>query len=155
MAPGIRLREVVPDDLATHFVQQSDPVANRLSGVGARDRAAYDAHWARNLKDPSITLRTVEVDGLVAGNMVSWLLDGSRVVGYWLGREYWGQGIASAALAQFLLQVRSRPLHAHVALHNPASLRVLQKCGFHIVGTGHFIGLDGEACQEYILRLDE
>jgi RimJ/RimL family protein N-acetyltransferase len=64
--------------------------------------------------------------------MVSWEQDGEQEVGYWLGQEYWGKGIASRALALFLDQVTTRPLYAHVAKHNTGSYRVLEKCGFKI-----------------------
>jgi RimJ/RimL family protein N-acetyltransferase len=71
----------------------------------------------------------------VAGNVVSFEQDGEREVGYWIGREYWGKGVATEALSQFLdhVEVR-RPLYAGVAKHNVASIRVLEKCGFTIVG---------------------
>jgi RimJ/RimL family protein N-acetyltransferase len=55
---------------------------------------------------------------------------GKTLVGYWISREKWGKGVASRALSLFLLQVRTRPLFAHVAKNNLASIRVLQKCGF-------------------------
>jgi GNAT superfamily N-acetyltransferase len=140
VAAAVLLREVEPDDLPVHFEQQRDSQSNQQAGVAARDRQAFDAHWARNLRDPSVILRTIEVDG-------------QRVVGYWLGREYRGRGIATAALSQFLLQVRTRPLHAHVVKHNPASLRVLRKCGFAITGESQFHGLDGQPCDEFVLAL--
>ena len=70
------------------------------------------------------------------------------------GREYWGQGIASAALRQFLALIATRPLTAHVAKHNLASLRVLQKCGFTIAGEDTYSLTPNDApCEEYILTL--
>ena len=78
-----------------------------------------------------MVLRTIVVDGEVAGNVVSWKeAAGRRLVGYWVGREFWGHGIATAALALFLNQVTERPLHAYVATSNVGSIRVLEKCGF-------------------------
>ncbi len=67
-------------------------------------------------------------------------------MGYWLGREYWGKGIATRALSLFLDQVTARPLYAYVAKHNLASIRVLQKCGFTITS---------EEAEEVILLLRE
>jgi RimJ/RimL family protein N-acetyltransferase len=52
------------------------------------------------------------------------------MVGYWLGKAYWGRGIASSALALFLDDERHRPLLATVAAHNVGSRRVLEKAGF-------------------------
>jgi RimJ/RimL family protein N-acetyltransferase len=49
-------------------------------------------------------------------------------VGYWIGREYWGKGVATEALSQFLAHAEvRRPLHAAVAKHNVGSIRVLEK----------------------------
>ena len=41
--------------------------------------------------------------------------DGKRLVGYWIGREFWGKGLATKALAELLAEVTARPLHAYVA----------------------------------------
>jgi RimJ/RimL family protein N-acetyltransferase len=62
--------------------------------------------------------------------VVSFILEGRREVGYWLGREFWGKGIATSALQLFLEEISERPLFAFSAHSNPASARVLQKCGF-------------------------
>jgi RimJ/RimL family protein N-acetyltransferase len=101
-----------------------------------RDREAHNAHWHRILADDSVTAATIVFDGLVAGDIVSWDNEGEREVGYWIGRSFWGQGIATAALSQFLEHLDRRPLRAHVAKHNVGSLRVLEKCGFTIVAEG-------------------
>ena len=49
-----------------------------------------------------------------------------------MNRYYWGKGIASKALSDFLVVVKARPLYALVAQGNAGSIRVLQKCGFAI-----------------------
>lgn len=71
-------------------------------------------------------------------------------LGYWIGREFWGRGIASAALSQFLHYETTRPLTAHVVKHNAASIRVLQKAGFTLVGE-HAFGLSGGATGEELV----
>lgn len=127
----IRLRDVQPDDLPVFFEHQLDTDASRMAGFTPRDRAAFDAHWANNiLGNPAAVTQTILVDGEVAGNIGSWSQDGVRFVGYWIGNEYWGKGVATQALAGFLHLVTARPLHALVAKHNGASIRVLEKCGF-------------------------
>jgi RimJ/RimL family protein N-acetyltransferase len=68
----------------------------------------------------------------VAGNVVSFVQSGEREVGYWIGNEYWGTGVATQALSGFLNHVDTRALYAHVARHNVASIRVLEKCGFEV-----------------------
>lgn len=138
----IILRDVVPDDLPIFYEHQRDPDATRMAAFPARDRAAFDAHWATNiLGNPSAITRTIVADGIVAGNIGSWTQDGVRLVGYWIGRAHWGRGIATRALAAFLHQVTERPIHAHVASHNVGSIRVLEKCGFHVEGEEHHGGI--------------
>lgn len=129
----VRLRSVEPDDLPIFYEQQLDPAATRMAEFPARDRASFDAHWEQNiLGNPAAITRTILVDGEVAGNIGSWPQDGVRFVGYWIGREYWGKGVATRALAEFLRLVTDRPLHAHVVKHNVGSIRVLEKCGFRV-----------------------
>jgi RimJ/RimL family protein N-acetyltransferase len=71
------------------------------------------------------------------------------LVGYWIGREFWGRGLATRALAELLGMVNARPLHAYVAKSNVASIRVLEKCGF--VEVAEQTGDDG--IEELILEL--
>jgi RimJ/RimL family protein N-acetyltransferase len=129
----VRLRDVELDDLPIFYEQQLDADAARMAAFPSRDRAAFDTHWATNiLGNPDAITRTIVVDDRVAGNIGSWLQDGARLVGYWIGNEYWGKGIATRALTDFLDVVADRPLYAHVARHNIGSVRVLQKCGFSL-----------------------
>jgi RimJ/RimL family protein N-acetyltransferase len=74
------------------------------------------------------------LDGEAVGNVVSWEGEEGRLVGYWIGREHWGKGIATAALTAFLDVVRMRPLFALVHAGNAGSIRVLEKCGFVRIG---------------------
>jgi RimJ/RimL family protein N-acetyltransferase len=127
------LREVTEGDLPVFFEHQRDPEANRMAAFAARERDAFMAHWSKILVDESVVTRAVVADGQVAGNVVSWEEEsGRRVIGYWIGRKFWGRGIATRALSAFLDALRTRPLYAHVATHNVASIRVLEKCGFTI-----------------------
>jgi RimJ/RimL family protein N-acetyltransferase len=133
--PGaVALREISPADLPILFAQQRDPVANRMADFPAREEAAFMAHWTKILAEPTVTARTVLLDGRVAGNVVSFEHEGHREVGYWIGREFWGRGVATRALSVFLELVPERPLYAGVAPHNAASIRVLEKCGFTVAG---------------------
>lgn len=130
----VEIREVRDEDLEAFFAHQQDPQAARMAAMPSRDRAAFFAHWARIRADPSNVLRTVVAGGAVAGNIVSWNQDGECLVGYWIGREHWGRGVATAALGLFLGLLPDRPVHAYVAVANTGSIRVLRKCGFHPAG---------------------
>jgi hypothetical protein len=46
-------------------------------------------------------------------------------VGYLIGKQYWGKGVVTTALKEFLRLESVRPLYATIARHNPASIRVL------------------------------
>ena len=96
----------------------------------ARDRETFDAHWRRMLADDSLIKKTIVHEGEVAGNIGSWQQEGKRLVGYWIGREFWGKGLATQALREFVAEVETRPLHAWVAATNAGSIRVLEKSGF-------------------------
>jgi RimJ/RimL family protein N-acetyltransferase len=62
----------------------------------------------------------------------------SAEVGYWLGRAYWGKGIATSALAALTRlgfeRYRMARLFACVFEGNTASMRVLEKCGYRHEG---------------------
>lgn len=127
------LRDVEDDDLDAFYKQQADPQSYELAGLPPRDREAFDAHWARIRSDPAVTIRTIEVDGQVAGHVLSFARDDTRLAGYWLARELWGRGLATEALASFLGIETHRPLVAEVACNNLGSIRVLEKNGFRLL----------------------
>lgn len=130
MKNEIQLRDVIDSDLPIFFEQQNDPQANELAAFPARDRDTFMAHWARIRVNEKVLLKTILYKAQVAGNMVSFEMEGKREVGYWLGRDFWGKGIATEALDQFLEFAKTRPLYGVVAKHNIGSRRVLEKCGF-------------------------
>lgn len=151
----IVLRDVTESDLPILFEQQLDPDATEMAAFPAREREAFMAHWARIMADDSVMLKTILFEGQVAGNILSFVQSGEREVGYWIGKEYWSKGIATRALAAFLDHVQTRPLYAHVAKHNIGSRRVLEKCGFIIVGEDKgFPDARGEEVEEFILKLE-
>lgn len=146
MEVPVSLRPVRTEDLPVFFVHQLDPEATRLAAFPSRDRDAFFAHWTTNiLGNPAALNRTILAGDQVAGNIGAWTDAAShdRFIGYWLGREFWGRGIASAALSQFLRFEATRPLKAHVAQHNLGSIRVLEKAGFARVGEEAFPLPDG------------
>ena len=160
--PRVQLRDVEADDLPLFFEHQRDPVAVALVAFRSRDRAAFDQHWEKLLADDSCLKKTIIVVSAVsadssahqvAGYIGSWLSDGKREIGYWIDRALWGRGIATEALSAFLRLEQTRPLHAGVATHNAASIRVLQKCGFTILGPEEATHDNAEA-SHVLLRLD-
>ena len=122
-----------------------------MAAFPAREWEDFRAHWERVLKDPSVVARAILWEGRVAGNIGCWSQDDKRLVSYWIGREYWGMGMATGALRALLDEVKERPLWAYVAAHNAGSRRVLEKCGFEVVGQEQ--GEDGVV--EVLYRCDE
>lgn len=145
MTSQIQLREVADADLPIFFEHQRDPDANQMAAFAAREREPFMAHWARIRGDPTVSLRTILCDEQVAGNIVCFEEAGKPELGYWLGKEFWGRGIATQAVRAFLRLVPRRPVYAFVAKHNLGSRRVLEKCGFVF----HAEEADG-----FLLRLD-
>jgi len=87
---------------------------------------AEPTHWA------------IEVDASAVGGIGVVLGEGifekSGQLGYWLGEPYWGRGIMTAAVRATSEYAMFRfalvRLEAPVFEWNPASMRVLEKCGF-------------------------
>ena len=128
----VELRPVTDADVEVFYEQQLDPEARRVAVFPLRDHDTFTTHWReRILADEANYAWTIAADGEVAGHMLCFERDGKREVGYWLGRAYWGRGIATAALAALLREVTERPLYACVVRSNVGSLRVLEKCGLH------------------------
>ena len=116
----------------------------------------YRAHWKKLLSDETKIKKTILFNGQVAGNIGSWEQSGKQEIGYWIGKEFWGKGIATKALSEFLQLVKARPLYAYVAKHNYASIRVLEKCGFIIIDEQkNFSNTGEESVEEVILILGE
>ena len=156
MSNNIQLRDVIESDLPIFYEQQLDPEATQMAAFPSRNEDAFMAHWKdKVLASDSVQVKTILFNGEVAGNIVCFEQLGEKEVGYWLGKEFWGKGIATRALEEFLKTIETRPLYAHVAKHNLGSKRVLEKCGFMIAGEDRsFSEILGKHIDEYILILD-
>jgi RimJ/RimL family protein N-acetyltransferase len=137
MTSSVSLRGTIDEDLQTLFEFQADPEASAMAAFPSRELPAFLAHEAKIRADPTAIALTIVSDGRVVGSIGSWEAEGERDVGYWIGRDHWGKGFATAALGAFLELEPSRPLVAHVAEHNVGSRRVLEKCGFVLDHEAH------------------
>lgn len=123
-------------DLELFHEHERDPETVRRSKFTPRERDAFMKHWTTKvLGDPTVLTRTVTVDGVVAGSVVSWWDGDRRFIGYVFGRSFWGRGIGTRALALFLGVERTRPLHADPYQGNTGSVKLLEKHGFRRTGT--------------------
>lgn len=154
----ITLRNIVEDDLVILFQNQCDIEAQHMAAFTDDDpnnEAAFYAKWRKHLANDAIVNRVIIYQSEVAGYITHFDFFGEPSIGYWLGRDYWGKGIATEALRLFLNEIVQRPLYARAAKDNAGSLRVLQKCGFNIIGDDSgFAHARKAEIEEYLLRLD-
>ena len=154
MSPEIILRPVATADLQTLWEQQMDLRANGMSGSVPRTRDDFFDHWHATGADPQNRRAAIVCERALAGWLGSFEREGRREVCYWLGREWWGRGIASAALREFIAGEAQRPLYAGIAKRNLASVRVVEKCGFVFDSVGIYRNRAGEDIDEVVYRLD-
>lgn len=132
----VTLRNLCLSDLPIFFEQQLDPDANYMAAFTAQDptnEAAFRQHWQKIMSNEAVAIQTVVVRDDVAGYVVKHEAFGDPEVSYWIGKRFWGKGVATEALRQFLGKVGIRPIYARIAFDNIASQRVLEKCHFHIL----------------------
>ena len=158
MTNELLLRDVIPDDLLNFFEQQLNQEAYYMAAFTAKDpsnKEAFTAHWHKILADTTVIIKTIIVNGRVAGSVSSYEDDGKPEITYWLGNEYWGKGIATCALTEFLAHHNNtRPIYARVAKDNLGSRRVLEKSGFTIIGESKgFANARGQEIEELLLEL--
>jgi RimJ/RimL family protein N-acetyltransferase len=127
---AVELREIRESDIPILFAYQNDPEANAMAAFPARDEPAFREHLGRVLANPEVLTRAIINGDVVVGQIGSWTEDGARNVGYWIGREHWGNGYATAALRALVAIDHARPLWAHIAEHNVGSQRVVERSGF-------------------------
>jgi RimJ/RimL family protein N-acetyltransferase len=156
----VSLAPVTDVDLEAFFEHGREPDGRWLAAFTAsdpNDRAAFDWHWRRIRSDPSVEVRTILWNGRVAGHILRYESKFKQhEVSYWIGSAFWGHGIATAALKEFLRTFAlMRPLYARVAADNLGSLRVLEACGFRTYAEEtSFANARQDDILEYLLRLD-
>jgi RimJ/RimL family protein N-acetyltransferase len=143
MSGEVTIREMLESDWSILFENQRDPASSQMAGVPAREWDAYIAHQRKIAADETGLTWTILYNGQIAGDLMSFLHDGQREVGYRIAQKYWGKGIATRALALFLDVERRRPLYGWVLAQNIGSQRVLEKCGFTIIGEEDADGAHG------------
>jgi RimJ/RimL family protein N-acetyltransferase len=157
MAATVELRPIRDEDLDALYAFEADPVAAHqaaFTSKGMPDRSAFDARWQRIRKDEDARMLAVVYDGKVAGSVFSHKMGEEYHVGYWISREHWGKGVATAALLKYLEGFTYRPVHASAACDNTASIRVLEKCGFRPCGSDKgFANARGEEIEELLFVL--
>ena len=154
----VALRPIDDSDLDALFEQMRDPESVQMAAFTPEDpddRETFDRRMSKSRTAPDGTSRAVIRDGRLVGSIASFVVEGKTEITYWIDRSFWGQGIASQAVALFLDMVRVRPVYARAASDNVGSLKVLQRAGFKVIGTAtsYAHARDGDI-EETVLRLD-
>ena len=156
---AITLSETTNEDLNVLFLFQLDEQANYLAAFSSKDpgdKVAYIEKYSKFLTDPTINMRTIIVNGEIAGSIAKFVRENDAEVTYWIDRKFWGRGIATNALKKFLEVEQIRPIYGRVAFDNYGSQKVLEKCGFVKIGkdTG-FANARQTEIEEYIYKLSD
>lgn len=145
----ITLRDWKGSDCAALAKIANDPqIAEQLRDTFpspyTEEDAAFFINLARRTTDDKGWLHAILVDGQVVGGIS--LNFGDDVyhrmgeLGYWVGKAYWGRGIASEAVRQICARAFRETeiirIEAEVLTNNPGSIRVLEKNYF--IREGYF-----------------
>ena len=119
------------------------------------NHTTFNHQWQRMLAAEDVIIRTIDFDGQVTDSVLSYVEAGREEVSYWIWRDFWGNGIATKALLAFLENVNlNRPMYARAAKDNLASRRVLEKCGFKVIGKERgFANARGKEIAELVFEL--
>src|SRR5471030_2097303 len=96
--------------------------------------------WANETRCEMEFLITLDDDTII-GACGFGQVEGERPeIGYWIGVRYWGKGFATEAARAVIDYAFERfdhdAIHSSARVTNPASRRVLEKCGFQWTGAG-------------------
>lgn len=155
--PNITLTKTVKEDLYVLFEFQLNEEAIYLAAFTPKDpsdKNAYIEKFTKHIADPCINMRTINFNDQIVGSIAKFVLEEEAEITYWIDRKFWGQGIATSALREFLKMEQIRPIHGRVAFDNFGSQKVLEKCGFVKIGKDKgFANARQAEIEEYIYKL--
>jgi [ribosomal protein S5]-alanine N-acetyltransferase len=156
---NITLTKTEANDLNFFFQFQLDEEASYLAAFTAKDsnnKPAYIEKYTKFLTDPTINMRTIKTNNVIAGSLAKFVIENDAEITYWIDKKFWGQGIATTALKEFLTIEKTRPIFGRVAFDNFGSQKVLEKCGFVKIGKDKgFANARQTEIEEYIYKLSD
>ena len=156
---NIKIRATKISDLDVLFEFQMDNEGGYLAAFMPKDptdKIAYLEKFTKLLDDPKVNNQTIILDNVIVGSIAKFVLEGDTEITYWIDRKFWGKGIATKSLKQFLKIETRRPIFGRVAFDNLGSQKVLEKCGFVKIGTDRgFANARQAEIEEYIYKLSE
>ena len=154
---SIILRKTELADLEFFFRFQLDEEANHLAAFTAKDRAdktAYIQKYSKFLNDPTKNTQTIIIENTIVGSIAKFEIEGQAEITYWIDKAYWGKGVATKALTEFLKTEKMRPILGRTAFDNVGSQKVLEKCNFVKIGSDKgFANARQAEIEEFIYKL--
>ena len=132
-----KLRQFRPDDFeAFHAIVSDYEVVKMLGSWPFPAEAAFTRKRMETPEAKAGQVLVIEVDGVLAGTIGG--VNGG--IGYMLGQPFWGRGVATWAVGEMVRRMFEGldigEVTASAWGDNPASARVLEKCGFVVCGEG-------------------
>ena len=154
----IKLKPTKVSDLDILFQFQLDKEGGYLAAFTPKDptdKSAYLSKHKKLIADPTVNIQTILFDNVIVGSIAKFVMEGDTEITYWIDRNYWGQGIATKALIEFLSIETSRPIYGRVAFDNFGSQKILEKCGFLKIRVDKgFANARQTEIEEFIYKLD-
>jgi ribosomal-protein-alanine N-acetyltransferase len=155
----ITLAVTEKDDLNLFFQFQLDEEASYMAAFMPKDphnKTAYIEKYTKFLSDPTINMRTIRYNDVIVGSLAKFVIENNAGITYWIDRKFWGRGIATTALKEFLKVEQTRPIYGHVAFDNYGSQKVLEHCHFVKIGVDKgFANARQTEIEEYIYKLSD
>lgn len=155
---NITLTKTEKDDLNSLFQFQLDKEGIFLAAFTSKDpndKSAYIEKYTKFLTEPEINMQTIKTNNEIVGSIAKFVIEGDAEITYWIDRKFWGRGIATTALRDFLKIEQNRPIFGRVAFDNYGSQKVLEKCGFVKIGMDKgFANARQSEIEEYIYKLE-
>ena len=101
----IKLKPTEISDLDSLFQFQLDKEGGYLAAFmpeDPADKSAYLNKYTKLLGDPTANNQTIVIDNIIVGSIAKFVMEGDVEITYWIDRKFWGKGIASKALKEFL-----------------------------------------------------
>ena len=150
------LRPLTVADAEAVFVWTSDPQVNRYMSYSLHTDVEATRQWLREVEQDTEEQAALEnytfgfvrkSDSLLIGSGgIRRQEDDTWDFGYNLRRDCWGQGYtteAMKAIIDFARRRGAKVFAAHHAVDNPASGRVMEKCGLTFRHCGEYSKFDG------------
>ncbi len=155
---SISLLPSTNEDLLAFYEFQLDPDANFMAAFTAKDsfnKSAYVEKYSKFLLDPTIHMCTIRINEIIVGSISKFVMFDESEITYWIDKSFWGKGIATIALREFLKIELSRPIYGRTAFDNFGSQKVLENNGFKKIGIDKgFANARGKEIEEFVFILE-